>query len=414
MSSSEAPAVASSWRLKFEPRAWQREAFDRWATDQQGIVSVVTGGGKTVFAELCLLSFFKETPNGQALIIVPTAALMDQWQASLQEELGVDANQISMLGGGERPKRDAPLTIAIVNSARRLGGVWGREDAPKLLVVDECHRLGSPENAKALKGNYAATLGLSATPERQYDEGFDEYISPALGPIIYEYDYVRAFQDNVISPFALRNVQVTMLPDEQEKYDSLSRRIRIALSRGETDGHGQASEYLKRLLQQRAAVSATAIMRIPVSVRLVEQHRSERAIIFHERKDAADKIYSLLRERGHSASIYHAGIGTAIRRENLRLFRRGVHDVLVCCRALDEGMNVPETSVAVMASSTASYRQRVQRLGRILRPAKGKDSATVYTLYATTEERDRLLKEAADLSQISSVSWHESQRRHNG
>jgi superfamily II DNA or RNA helicase len=74
-------------------------------------------------------------------------------------------------------------------------------------------------------------------------------------------------------------------------------------------------------------------------------------------------------------------------------------------------MNVPETSVAVIASSTASNRQRIQRLGRILRPAKGKDFATVYTIYATDEERKRLLKEASDLEEVTSVTWHESRRR---
>lgn len=400
--------------MKFKPRAWQQEALSRWLQHKQGIVSVVTGGGKTVFAETCLLSFFKDQPDGQALIVVPTTALMDQWQASLQDELGVEAAQIGLLGGGERSKRAAPITIAVVNSARRLEGRWGKADAPKMLIVDECHRVGSPENSKALLGEYAATLGLSATPERQYDEGFAQYIAPVLGPIIFEYDYVQARRDGVIAPFALHNVQVAMLADEQEKYDVLSRRIRIALARDGPDGDLQSSDYLKRLLQQRAAVSATATMRIPVAVHLVEQRRSERAIIFHERRDAADRILALLRERGHSATIYHAGIGGAIRRENLRLFRRGVHDVLVCCRALDEGMNVPETSVAVVASSTASQRQRIQRLGRILRPAKGKDSATVYTLYATEEERTRLIKEAADLKQVSSVTWHESRRRTDG
>jgi superfamily II DNA or RNA helicase len=202
-----------------------------------------------------------------------------------------------------------------------------------------------------------------------------------------------------------------MLPDEQAEYERITKRIRGAIAREGVASVAEPSEQLKRLFQQRAAVSATALMRIPVAVRLIEQHRGERAIIFHERTTAADKIFELLRERGHSASVYHAGIGEAIRRENLRLFRRGVHDVLVCCRALDEGMNVPETSVAVIASSTASNRQRIQRLGRILRPAKGKDFATVYTIYATDEERKRLLKEASDLEEVTSVTWHESRRR---
>lgn len=401
---------AASWQLKFAARDWQRTAFDNWAASCRGIVSVVTGGGKTVFAEMCVLHFFEKFPAGQVLIIVPTAALLDQWFASLQEELNVDAKNITQLGGGERPRRAAAITIAIVNSARRLEGKWGLSESPKMLVVDECHRLGSPENAKALAGEYLATLGLSATPERQYDDGFSEHIAPALGPIIYEYDYVSAHADGVIAPFALNNVEVSMLEDEQARYDALTKRIRTAIAREGRDGEAEASDHLKRLLQQRAAVSATATMRIPVAVRLVEQHRGERAIVFHERTEAADRIYSLLRDRGHSATIYHAGIGSAIRRENLRLFRRGVHDVLVCCRALDEGMNVPETSVAVIASSTASNRQRIQRLGRILRPAPGKEFATVYTLYASPEERKRLLQEAANLREVTSITWHASLR----
>ena len=405
--------LSATWKLKFDARDWQRRAYEKWIASHRGIVSVVTGGGKTVFAEMCLLSFFQQNPEGQALIVVPTAALLDQWYASLQDELEVDPKDLTQIGAGQKPRKAAPITVAIVNSARRLNGQWGLPDTPKMLVVDECHRLGSPENAKALEGNYAATLGLSATPERQYDDGFASFIEPALGPIIYEYDYVEAHADGVIAPFALRNVQVSMLEDEQSKYDGLTKRIRKAIAQEGGEGGDEASDHLKRLLQQRASVSATATMRIPVAVHLVEQHRGERAIVFHERTDAADKIFFLLRERGHSASIYHAGIGPAIRRENLRLFRRGVHDVLVCCRALDEGMNVPETSVAVVASSTASHRQRIQRLGRILRPAKGKDFATVYTLYATDEERKRLLKEASDLKEVTSVTWHEGRRRPN-
>ena len=81
--------------------------------------------------------------------------------------------------------------------------------------------------------------------------------------------------------------------------------------------------------------------------------------------------------------------------------------MLVCCRALDEGINVPEASVAVIASSTASQRQRIQRLGRILRTAKGKDQAEVYTVFATEEERKRLEAEEAKLEGITSVTWQQ-------
>ena len=403
--------TSSAWKLKYDLRGWQEAAMESWRQTRRGTISVVTGGGKTVFAEACLSDFFAANDDGLAVIVVPTTALLDQWFLSLQDELGVDPEIIGILGGGERPKDDAKIIIAVINSARRVHGNWSTVDRPKMLIVDECHRAGSPENAKALAGAFTATLGLSATPVREYDDGFANFVEPALGPVIYEYTYIEAHRDGVITPFELQNVRITLLEDEQEKYDKLNKRVRVAFARGRDPND---DDSLKRLLQQRAAVSATALMRIPVAIRLIEQHRGERSIIFHERIDAADHLFRLLNERGHSATIYHAKLAPALRRENLRLFRRGVFDVLVCCRALDEGMNVPETSVAVVASSTASQRQRIQRLGRILRPAKGKSAAIVYTIYATKEEEDRLIREARALKDVAGTSWHRGGAQENG
>jgi superfamily II DNA or RNA helicase len=98
----------------------------------------------------------------------------------------------------------------------------------------------------------------------------------------------------------------------------------------------------------------------------------------------------------------------------LRLFRRGAFDVLVTCRALDEGTNVPETRVAIIASSTASTRQRIQRLGRVLRPAQGKLLATIYTVYATEIEKDRLAREAMTLTGAEAVSWQKATLKLDG
>ena len=397
------------WRLQYAPRDWQTIALDRWKAKSRGIVRVVTGGGKTVFAQLCLLQFFENCPRGQALIVVPTVSLLDQWYVALQDELHVRADQIGLLSGDDRPKGDEPIVIAVINSARRFTETFTK-DRQVFLIVDECHRAGSPVNARALAGSFVATLGLSATPEREYDEGFQTFIAPVLGPVIYEYTYRDAASEGVISPFSLTNVHVEMLPDEDEKYRKLTKRIALAMRRTQAADAGP-DDHLKRMLQQRAAVAGTATMRIPVAVRLTEIHRGERAVVFHERIDAAERILDLLRQRHHRATIYHAGIGPAIRRDNLRLFRKGVFDILVCCRALDEGINVPEASVAVIASSTASHRQRIQRLGRILRKAKGKDAATVYTLYATEEEERRLAKEEADLEGVTTVTWQKGRVR---
>jgi superfamily II DNA or RNA helicase len=94
-----------------------------------------------------------------------------------------------------------------------------------------------------------------------------------------------------------------------------------------------------------------------------------------------------------------------LRQDNLRMFRRGQLDVLVTCRALDEGIDVPNASLAVIAASTASTRQRIQRLGRVLRPAPGKERALVYTIYATEVEKERLRMETKTIEGADVVRW---------
>jgi superfamily II DNA or RNA helicase len=80
-------------------------------------------------------------------------------------------------------------------------------------------------------------------------------------------------------------------------------------------------------------------------------------------------------------------------------------ELLVTCRALDEGFNVPEAEIGIIAASTATRRQRIQRLGRIVRPSSGKSSATIYTLVATSPEIARLKEEEANLEGVANISW---------
>ena len=402
------------WSLQFAPRPWQEQALDRWlGRSMHGVVSVVTGGGKTVFAFLCMREFRKRHPDGRVVVLVPTMTLLDQWYVGLQHEFCVSSEDIACFSSQEKVRHPRAVNVLVINTARRKvrEHLTGSET---FLVVDECHRAGSPENAKALQGHFAATLGLSATPHREYDNGFEDYVVPALGPVVFEYTYVSARRDGVVTPFDLVNVQVTMLPHEQKQYDRFTKRASILLRRMRAEPSLGLEDQMKRVLQMRAAISANAIMRLPVAARLVEDNRGARTIVFHERISSAESLFETLRQRQHSVCLYHSKIGPEVRRDNLRLFRRGVFDVLISCRALDEGMNVPETTVAIIASSTASFRQRIQRLGRVLRPVKDKDKALIYTLYATDQERARLDREAADLEGVARVEWASASRQTSG
>jgi len=269
-----------------------------------------------------------------------------------------------------------------------------------LLIADECHRYASEENARALRTPTAASLGLTATAEREFDDGLERVLIPNLGPIVYRYTLFQARQDGVVSDFSLSNVRVHFTDDEQLRYDRATKSLGIALAQGDED-------RAKQIAMRRSSISKNAIARVTAAIALLEKIRGKKVIIFHEDISMANLITSLLKDKNHRAAAFHSKISKDMRRDNLRMFKVGQLDVLVCCRALDEGIDVPEAECAVLVASTSSHRQRVQRLGRVLRTHEDKDLAQIFTIYVTDQEQGRLLTETSDLSEVASVRWME-------
>ena len=389
------------------PRSWQSAALEIWSRALRGVVQVVTGGGKTVFAYLCLSRFFSHYPQGRAIVIVPTVALLDQWFLDIVDATDLDDADVACYWGRSRPERPGRVNLVVLNSARHLA----RElaiGAPTCLVVDECHRAGADQNSLALAGEHKAALGLSATPERFGDEGFELRVVPKLGPIIFEYGYLQAKSDDVIVDFDLVNVEIATDGGLKRREGGPSLLARETL----TDWARQAADReLTESESRRAIIARQRAMRVPWAVKLALSHRAERIIVFHERIGSVLRIATLLTQQGQNSVAYHSHLSEAHRRDNLRMFRRGIVNVLVTCRALDEGADVPEANVAIVAQSTSSTRQRIQRLGRVLRPAPSKSRALVYTLYSGEEERDRLAEEATALQGVASIGWKQGKVR---
>ncbi|MCC7336739.1 MAG: DEAD/DEAH box helicase family protein [Pirellulaceae bacterium] len=392
--------------MKHDLRKWQQEALQLWCEAQyRGIFKVVTGGGKTVFSQACIKRALEIWPDLRVFIVVPTVSLADQWAVSLVEEGGFDQKEVSVYRRNKKVR--SKFVVLVINTARTVMDTLATDSRASMLIVDECHRAGSDLNFQALDGAYVATVGLSATPERPYDDNFNKRIVPRLGSILYEYGLTDAKRDGVISEFDLINANVPLMRPELAEYKRVSQQIghRSKQLAGCSPAERHADSRLNSLLRKRASIANNAAMRIGTTIRLIEQHRSKKCIVFHESVTAINTMLRIAQERGHSATIYHTGIAGDYRRENLRLFRKGVFDILFSCRALDEGMNVPEVEIAVIAAATATQRQRIQRLGRVLRPAKHKDRATVYTLYSTEAEETRLVEEAAGMAEIAKVRW---------
>ena len=382
-------------------RPWQEEALRAWkSAGFRGCFEVATGGGKTTFA---LVARQHSLPIGlfrRTLIIVPTTALLDQWYVEMTEEADVATDDIKMLTGADMAM-DRPICLSVINTARNLPDLLD-DTSDVLLIVDECHRAGSVENAKALLPVTAATIGLSATPYRDFDDGFLQFVEPRLGPVLYSYGLADAIADGVLADLRLTYVRIPLLPDEQSQYDRLSRRIAAAASKPGSE------ETVEALLRTRARLYNNAFYRLPVMRSLMTTRRGLRTIVFLESIAAAHEAKGLLDHDGHSVAIYHSRMSTHMRRSNLKHFRNGTFDVLIACRALDEGFNVPEAEVALIVAGTSSRRQRIQRVGRVLRSLDEKSHGEVVTLYATPVEEQRLVAESEGLGLVGQTRWIEA------
>lgn len=379
---------------KLIPRGWQIEALAEWErANHRGIVSVVTGGGKTVFALSCI----DRIRPVATLVVVPSAALLEQWWEEAASYFDLALDEINIITGSLRFRLGA-INIAVLNTAAKLAERI--QDHKCFLIVDECHKAASEQFRSALQVPTFASLGLSATPDRPYDEGLKEVLVPALGDVIYSYDYANALRDGVIVPFELKNIVFELEADRQAEYDKLSKAIARSINQ-----HGTEADETIALFLKRARVLNLSLNRIRLALRLTAVNRGKRTLIFHEDIEACDLIHGVLAENGVRSGVYHSKMPLRAKAVMLGQYRRGEIDVLVTCRALDEGFNVPETEVGIIAASTATQRQRIQRLGRVVRPAKGKTGASIYTLVATGPEIQRLKEEEERLDGVATVTW---------
>ena len=370
-------------------REWQEKAFPLWWKNKRGIIKVVTGGGKTFFAIHCLRKYLEEDHNKNILIVVPSIALLDQWYESLSQNFS--DREISLNGGGEQTTSITKICISTIDSLKNI--IKEVDASNSLLIVDECHKIGTEKRGEMLTNNWHATLGLSATPERDYDDNFYIIIKRILGDIIFDYDYIDAREDEVIVNFKLLYGYAALLPEEENKYRKFTKSIQ---RRAATIGGQDMNDYpLKMLIFNRARLVKNSKNRIPYGIELIQKYERDSWIVFTENKKQAKEFNKKVNHiKGFESGIYNTDLKDDERQENLENFKAGKLNVLVSCTALDEGFDMPEADGAMILSASSSKRQRIQRMGRVLRITANKENALIVTVYSSKTEYEKLREES--------------------
>lgn len=398
-----------SW---IEPREYQHEAIKAWTENSgQGIYNMATGTGKTVTALLTAAQVANSLDELVVVVAVPYQHLVDQWAEDV-EDFGIDPirvyrsrhrwqeplqRQLTEFQSGARE-----ILVAVVTHTTFASEPFQRQlsrtDSRTMLIADEVHHLGAPHLRKAFPEHIPLRLGLSATPERWYDEEGTEALEEYFDGIVYTYGLKRAIENGALCPYYYIPHIIELTPDETAEYLELTRKIgRLAQMEdgdiGDADLQGNTS--LKHTLFKRARLVGTAENKLERLEQLITQNgQVEHTLVYcgdgsvetdelnEETKRHVDATTDRLQSLGIDARRFTARESQAEREKLLAGFENRNLQALVAIRCLDEGVDIPATRTAYMLASSSNPRQFIQRRGRILRTHPGKESAVIHDFIA--------------------------------
>lgn len=421
----------SKWKLVDDLWNWQDNFHELWMEKKRGIAKVVTGAGKTHLAMAIIESLKTKHDDLHVTIIVPTIVLQNQWYDNLVEKLQISSEEIGKRGGGHKDTfENNKVLISVINSAIKNNFIKKETKDIKnnLFIVDECHRAGAPDFRDVFKANRKWELGLSATPERERDNAFENVLVEELGEIIGSYTYKDALKDGIIPRFNIYNYAVMLSNEEKRKYEKLTREIRNIVKRlkmkypflEKSDMNFEAAlhslkdsnpddrdlySYFQKTKKRKEEIVYPAKNRIKLVKDLIKGAirrrdyetpfeedsklnltEDDRVMLFHE---SIDEVNSLFMELDSPfVSIYHSEFPNSLNRIGLELYKSGSTNILLSVKALIEGVDVPKTNIGIIMASSSSITQRVQSLGRVLRKTEAKDETKMIIPYVkdTTDE----------------------------
>jgi superfamily II DNA or RNA helicase len=244
------------------------------------------------------------------------------------------------------------------------------------------HRAGSMKVLPALEQtDCGATLGLSATFRRQFDdEGTNrlvDFFGPVLSPVI---GLAEALMLGLLVPYDYRLHEITLDDDEQDEYDQLTKRIGQLIGQGETVNDPDGP--LQMLLIKRARVLKQARHKVPTAVSILreEYQPGDRWLVYCDDKTQLHSVIAECLAANLPALAFYSGMPSDRDAVIRSLADHG--GIVVAIRCLDEGIDIPVTDHALILASSTVEREYIQRRGRVLRRAAttGKVSAEVHDL----------------------------------
>lgn len=420
-----------------EPRSYQKEAFNKWKVSQKGLFAMATGTGKTLTSLNCLLEIYNKFKYYQALILVPTITLVEQWEDECKRFNFSHIIKVSSKNNGWRSEiddiklkeslaqsDDLPPSFIIIatyasfsreSSFKQLMSLSKKTQRQMLLIADEAHNIGAPNVISKLdRMRILRRIGLSATPERQFDDKGNNAIMQFFGcdgKYTFEYSMKDAIDNGFLCRYKYFPHVVRLNEDEMAEYKKISLQLAKFYNVDE-DTFSGADDILMCLLLKRKRIIHKAqnkeevfrqiikqrfeecgnlkytLVYVPEGVQLdstVQYATTDNPIDDADVDKLIDKYTQIIQEISPTTTVRKFVSGIQDRDEVLRKFSTGETEVLTSMKCLDEGVDVPRSELAIFCASTGNPRQFIQRRGRILRKHPDKHIAIIHDLVVAPE-----------------------------
>ena len=375
-------------------RPYQIDACEAWFQAKgRGVLAMATGSGKTITSLAATVRLLKEQERLFAVVACPFQHLVDQW-FDIAEDFGFRPirayqsrnsweaylnSRILDYNLGNRSFVMLITTHATLSSDVMQASL-ARVTEPALLVADEMHHLGAEHSRLVLPPNFAYRMGLSATPDRWFDEEGTQSLRDYFGDTVFEFTLADAIAQGFLTEYYYYPHLVDLTADEIERYEELTRRLARLYN---ASPESKNSELREALLRQRADILNKAQNKLEKLDELLRGNRDLHHALFYCAPGQIDEVVPILGNNfGLRVSRFTAEESTEERGRLLEDFADRRLQGLVAMRCLDEGVDVPSTQVAYILASTSNPREFIQRRGRILRKSPGKGHAVIHDLVA--------------------------------
>ncbi len=389
-SEAEKPISSPPFAIPVKLHTYQKSAIAAWFENNNiGLFEMATGTGKTITALAATVELLKRDKRLIVVIACPFIHLVEQW-CDEAKRFGFRAILVAEAGKKWQPilSRELQLfarkvidLVVIATTNASLSSTFFQslmQDfwSDSVFIADEAHYLGSANLRKLLPYNSKYRIGLTATPERYFDDIGTNQLYDFFQKTIFSLPLKEAI-GTYLTNYYYFPIPVEMTDAEFAEYCAISRQIE-KLSSYHSDKY---DDRIEKLLIKRARIQNNSESKVNWTVNNIPDVVNMTHTLFYVGDKIFDRVKRII---GVDKKVHiheFTGEQTRVERKNiLERFSKGDLEALIAMKCLDEGVDIPPTRTAYFLASSGNPKEFIQRRGRVLRKFEGKEFARIYDL----------------------------------